>query len=552
MATYVFLHRGSAAVKDVSVTEITLHHSLTSSVAGYKWLKYVPNGILKTAQAAEWKVQAWMLGRPPTLAYKGIGFEVQASPQLPTGLVSPPLDSSTSTLQEKEARNSDSTGFSDYDDLRDFDGRFDSMSTLGRRSICSTRSRTYSESKSSKHVATRKTSKGFLGILKGVSNQSAGSTSERPQSSGGPGKKLKVLRSMGSLKGRGSAPPKQPSKKTSTPSLSSWTPSRLTEDVGLGLDGLEWDGTVRGISSPVTFPRTKSVKSDASLDMPGDASISGMRAGGRRSVSFGASTKASSRISIPPVPPMPSLPSLPPSPRSELTPTPTESTFQAQLGNALIAASHAESARGTHSDLVQILNHDRQPWGFSYHAYPHAVRVWYGDKDEKIGENAVRWMESTMGPDKCQVNVVKGADHALMFRSGVVVEVLEYVSDCWRSGTPFFSLPCVCATDLLPHRLITWDSKLLSGVLDVIGFKYRVGLYTSPCIYPVFGDIGPSPFARFLAEVLNHVRLLPPTPPTVFISSRSPRKSTLDIILVLLCLLHNYPLPFQYSFRNTG
>lgn len=449
---YVFSPPGSVVVKEVGTPIISTCRFLIGCIAGYKWLKYVPNGILKTAQAAEWKVQAWMLGRPPTLAYKGIGFEVQASPQLQTAFVSPPLDSSTSTLQERDPRNSDSTGFSDYDDLRDFDGRFESRSTLGRRSICSTRSRTYSESKSLKHVAIRKTSKGFLGILKGVSNASAGSTSERPQSRGGPGKKLKVLRSMGSLKGRSSAPSKQPSKKTSTPSLSSWAPSRLTEDAGLGLDELKWDGTVRGVTSPIS--RTKSVKSDASLDMPGDVPISGMRAGGRRSVSFGASTR-SSYISIPPVPPMPSLPSLPPSPRSELTPTPTESTFQAQLGNALIAASHAESAKGTHSDLLQILNHDRQPWGFSYHAYPHAVRVWYGDKDEKIGENAVRWMENTMGPDKCQVNVVKGADHALMFRSGVVVEVLEYVSDCWRSGTPFFlpTLGCIHLTHS-PYRLI--------------------------------------------------------------------------------------------------
>jgi len=30
--------------------------------------------------------------------------------------------------------------------------------------------------------------------------------------------------------------------------------------------------------------------------------------------------------------------------------------------------------------------------------------------------------------DKCNVKVVKGADHGLMYKSSVVVEVLEYVS----------------------------------------------------------------------------------------------------------------------------
>ena len=55
---------------------------------GYKWLKYVPNGILKTAQAAEWKVQAWMIGKPPTIAYEGIGYNAvtPSSPRTSKGI----------------------------------------------------------------------------------------------------------------------------------------------------------------------------------------------------------------------------------------------------------------------------------------------------------------------------------------------------------------------------------------------------------------------------------------------------------------------------------
>jgi hypothetical protein len=124
-----------------------------------------------------------------------------------------------------------------------------------------------------------------------------------------------------------------------------------------------------------------------------------------------------------------------PSPTTPTTPSadfPASSAYQASLANALIAASHAEASKGVHSDLLQILNHSGRQWGFSYSTYPHAVRVWYGDRDEKIAENAVRWMERTMGPDTCRVKVVKGADHALMYNSAVVIEAMEHVRDAWK------------------------------------------------------------------------------------------------------------------------
>ncbi|KAI0348692.1 hypothetical protein BDW22DRAFT_1366655 [Trametopsis cervina] len=417
--------------------------------SSYKWLKYVPNGILKTAQAAEWKVQAWMLGKPPTIAYQGIGFDVKATSPPPTSYdASLPLsptfgrgDGHGGDDAETRSRSSES----DYDDLRDFDGRFESRSTLGRRSTCSHRSRTISESKGSRN-AMRKPSRGFLGLLKTGGQQQPAPQSQSPQperAQSGPGKRLKALRSMSSLKGRSSTTPTHAKKSSTPPSSMPWLPQPEASEMGLGLDDLGWQSTMKAKSHTVSAG-SKSVKSEAlsSLDLSFDSPTPFPRASGRRSVSFGASvTRASSRAgTIPPVPALPTSP-IPMSPRlrspgpaSPLPETPTtpSNSYQAALGNALIAASHAESSKGTHSDLVQILNHDRQPWGFSYANYPHTVRVWYGDRDERIAENAVRWMENTMSRDKCQVKVVKGADHALMFKSGVVVEVLEYISECWH------------------------------------------------------------------------------------------------------------------------
>ncbi len=406
----------------VSFPRIT--QSLSSPIlpAGYKWLKYVPTGILKTAQAAEWKVQAWMLGKPPTVAYQGIGYDaksaaVSTAPQSTYAHQStdrkskpvPPLPLAAESRRPSHA----SSLFSEYDDLRDFEGRFDSRSTLGARSSGSHRSRTVSESKHRPSFSrkTSTSSRGFLTRLKGGSSQPQPQfPPEKPAPSGG--RRLKALRSMGSLRGRSST--SQSNKVVIPPRV----PPPLTIDADLGFDAFNW--------STATSP------ADAS---PQDPSISPLelpnrRAAGRRSLSHSAaahppppSIASSQRTSVPPSPTPTSKG------RASITAT---SAYQAALGSALIVAAHAESSRGTHSDLLQILNHDQQPWGFSYAAYPHAVRVWYGDRDEKIAENAVRWMERTMGPGRCRVQVVHGADHGLMYRSSVVVEVLERVRDIWE------------------------------------------------------------------------------------------------------------------------
>ena len=370
-----------------------------------------------------------MLGKPPSLAYEGIGFEVQQSPQSvreihhPSAPVPSRIESTKSASHDLERSSSQ---FSDYDDLRDFGGQFESD---GRQSLSSRRSRTISESKPLRPALVKKTSKGILGRFA----RSASTQPSSPVGNGGgvqgsaSGKKLKALRSMGSLKGRSSGAPSQALKKSSSPAPSSWVPPPQSGEVGLGLEEVDWDATIK-VKLPVG--QAKSIKSLGGESVESPVESINPRTGGRRSISFGANMNRTVSRTMPPVP---RLPSVPPSLRSEVSSTPGIS-YQAQLGNALIAASHAESSKGTHGDLLQILNHDRLPWGFSYSAYPHSVRVWYGDRDERIAENAVRWMENSMGRDKCLVQVVKGADHSLMFKSAVVVEVLEYIAECWRPG----------------------------------------------------------------------------------------------------------------------
>ena len=359
-------------------------------------------------------MQAWMLGKPPTIAYRGIGYDAKSANSTPTRRSPDKSTSPTPPFPRQIAGRRPSFAssvFSDYDDLRDFEGRFDSRSTLGARSSGSQRSRTLSESKS-RSAPTRKTSRGFLTRLKGGSHQPQPQPSlEKPSPSAG-GRKLKALRSMGSLRRTYAIQ----SNRAVTIAAPPQVPPPLALDVGLGLDAFNWPKTGGAGGGPDDRPAPP-------------LELSNRRAAGRRSLSHSATSRSSP-------------PSIRSSPRTNVPLSPTTearasitatSAYQAALGNALISASHAESSRGIHGDLLQILNHDQQPWGFSYAAYPHAVHVWYGDRDEKIAENAVRWMERTMGPRRCGVQVVRGADHGLMYRSSVVVDVLERVRDIWES-----------------------------------------------------------------------------------------------------------------------
>jgi pimeloyl-ACP methyl ester carboxylesterase len=50
----------------------------SDAATAYKWLRLVPSGVLRTAQAAEWRVQGWRLGKPPSLPVEAIGYNHRA------------------------------------------------------------------------------------------------------------------------------------------------------------------------------------------------------------------------------------------------------------------------------------------------------------------------------------------------------------------------------------------------------------------------------------------------------------------------------------------
>src|SRR5437588_3678341 len=109
-----------------------------------------------------------MLGKPPRIAYRGIGYTAPPSPSFRHGRSHlsavesdapwqqhEDLGKTSGVYQSQDMRRRMSVGsslFSEYDDLRDFDGRFGSQSTLEARSL--------------NQQGRRKPSKGLLGRLK--------------------------------------------------------------------------------------------------------------------------------------------------------------------------------------------------------------------------------------------------------------------------------------------------------------------------------------------------------------------------------------------------
>jgi len=390
-----------------------------TTIAGYKWLKYIPNGLLRTAQAAEWKVQAWMLGKPPTIAYEGIGFDLRTEKEQMNDNGQNPLDPTCSTQQSPSQNGTcdpihgrpsiSSSVFSDYDDLRDFEGRFGSQTTVGGHQTRPLEKPHVTVGKPVK----RKVSRGFLGKLKGGYPQPPSPTTGNAPPAP---RRLKALRSMGSLRGKGDSSSRRSSTATKSPSPSPQPPRTLTIDTGAEFGVENW-------KSRTPSPARRGM--DSSPEPPPS---SFKRIEGVRSISLGTTDSRSPYSYRPSSPPITSLPTTP------TTETSTGASYDASLANALIAASHAESAKGAHNDLLLILNHDRVPWGFSYQDYPHTVAVWYGDKDERIAESAVKWLEQTMGQERCKVKAVRGADHGLMYNTTVVLDVFdkvyEYAKEC--------------------------------------------------------------------------------------------------------------------------
>lgn len=321
--------------------------SADSLAGAYKYLKYVPTGVLRTAQAADFKMQAWRLGKPPTIAQHGIGYNHRA------GISS----SDPSHITQSMPSSPIVTLASDFGPVDEGDDE------------------------GSDHL---------------------GSVTSNPELELAPALALHPARASvvngRSLRGKGS--------KTFLGGLfgDRSKPSTASEN-----------GSVRSISGP----RTGSSTPTRSFTPPAS-----LRAGSRRISTISTSSDQSHQS---------------PTDRA-LSPTLNSPTgghlplSGLELANGLLRASHAESLKGSTSDLMVILERTHKPWGFKYSDVGTAAKVWHGDKDDRISLTSVRWLESEM-PD-CRLTVVEGADHSMMTSASASFHVpaLEAYFACRRTS----------------------------------------------------------------------------------------------------------------------
>jgi pimeloyl-ACP methyl ester carboxylesterase len=397
--------------------------------SGYKWLKYVPDGIIKTAQAAEWRMQGWKLGKLPTLqtdtpplgtaaSRKGRGSQepsssdppmsphdasqnaadvsLDAALKTPTLNVPSPVLSSTRPLKQKSSKTGLFGGIFGATNGPQSPRRSPTPSTpatpaLPDASALSSPRQTAAPSAFASIAArsempTWESSSSLAGSAGAarLDTSPAASRDARPSLDGVP--KLTARRSLRVLKRSASG-------------------VDVTAAASVPADPSQGSKVTRrsSVMGPADGARGSSAGSTA-LSSPAALSFPAFQDGSGPSTPTHAASSSSSA--------------------SSATTRGGSSGPASDLPTALLRASHAESLAGGTADLLTILGRSSQrPWGFSYPDVRHPVLVWHGDRDERISLASAQWMEREMAD--CTVRVVKGAGHGLMTNIDVVVSALE-------------------------------------------------------------------------------------------------------------------------------
>ncbi|GAA5863430.1 hypothetical protein JCM1840_007524 [Sporobolomyces johnsonii] len=358
------------------------------SLAGmYKYLKYVPSGVLKTAQAAEWKMQAWRLGKPPTLVHSPVGYDARAG----------------KLISEVEDDKDRPTTRDQLAALSIMNGDVDKLAAL------------YPEG----------------GIRQAGPANGKGGISRKASSSGGKSFLGGLLRGAGN--GRDRTASMRSSISDSGSDVASLRPS-LSPGTGLSRRSSYFAASSLSRSNPPpaspSVDNSASTRTLASNGLPSPATPSPTR---RQSLASFSTPRSPSPSHAPVLPRASSSLSLRPTSPFPPSPSHNNSTLSASaLTSGLLRASHAESLAGSTSDLLVLLERTsgKKGLGFEYKDVERPIKVWYGDKDDRISVGSVRWLEKEVA-GRCDVEIVQGADHALMANHKVMFDVLESIANEW-------------------------------------------------------------------------------------------------------------------------
>ncbi|GAA5969363.1 hypothetical protein JCM3765_001282 [Sporobolomyces pararoseus] len=364
----------------------------------YKYLKFVPSGVLKTAQQAEWKIQGWRLGKSPLLLDE---HELNEEESVGTGAVTPRKD-------KRESSSLASLGIVGSGEVVDKLEKLypDGGIRLAGPHVNSTPVKGNSTPRRKASLSVNGKSL-FGGIF--------------ASGGGGSAKSNRSLRS--GADDTSSLRPSIASNSTSTGRRSSYyAASAINSPLS------ESSGRPSGLTTPATPTSASSSRQSSFVPdrspspvPPLSSSLTPQRPVSSISMSSASSTNY-----------RPSSPSTLLTPTSPATPTRT-SISPSLLISGLLRASHAESLSGSTSDLLVLLDRSNNARNsIDYKQIKQPVKVWYGDKDDRISESSIRWLEKEIRD--CKVQIIKGADHNLMTNHQVMFDVLESISKEFNSS----------------------------------------------------------------------------------------------------------------------
>ncbi|KAI8454126.1 hypothetical protein BY996DRAFT_7114741 [Phakopsora pachyrhizi] len=390
------------------------------NAGNYKWLKYVPNSMIKTAQAAEWKMTGWRLGKPPSLNQAPVGYNAGSSLSSKDrmGLDLSDCSSDYFPLEADEAieegEENEEDGFVDRE-------RVEEEGQSKRRDEEEVDEEEDGCNRLPKNVRSRLLRQSIESRLSDWSNLSSNTSLNYQEVSTNPsviirGKSVHSgLSKPGSLLGKvftGKESEQQVGRKNNhsdeylDASNRSLRSSRSTSKLSSSNHGHE---------SLKRFPvDLRCGDGDRSSTRSINNSPGRITSSRRRATSTLSSSRNQAVDQI------------------SLGVQTISETPRALIGISLMKASYAESLKGGTSDLMAILEKNSKPWGFSYRDVYKDLKVWHGSKDEKLSCKGSEWISEVVSKGSVKLKIVEGADHGLMTNVKVMYEVLESISEEWN------------------------------------------------------------------------------------------------------------------------
>lgn len=376
-----------------------------------KWLKWVHGGVIRTATAADHKLQTYFLGKAPRLQYAPISSNPTSTPY---------SDDEEPTIEELEESTKPTSL------IRRASTVFSSRSKPRSRSIYGT----------SASVSTVNLSLPLSGSEPMRRTGSAGRASMETGGSPSTIGRSPALQNLKNLAGvmssrnltfgptsydsRGTNSTAPSSNFLATPDKSKMAISPSEVDIGLG-EGFGSFTTDLGLVIPT-------LKAGHPSRGPSDTSVSISRS------TSGSGSDRHSLVEMPEYPPTPPTPNRSHTTYQEPTPILPPSRFPSDpiFSMALSQASHAECEPWTTFDILRIvLNKPYRPWGFRYEDVIPRSHVWVGEDDKLISKESVLWMEEVCG---ATVDRRVGEGHNLLSSPKVLCDLFKCVGEDARTA----------------------------------------------------------------------------------------------------------------------